>query len=68
MRVKKMSNILENKILKVVRVSKKDFELDTGDIYPLPFVFDEELTIEEFQKILDNSKNLTVQMLKTIEE
>ena len=62
-----MSNILENKILKVVRVSKKDFELDTGDIYPLPFEFDEELTVEEFQKILDDSKGLIVKMLKKIE-
>ena len=68
MKNKRTSNMLKDKQFKVVRVSKTDFELDTGDIYPLPFVFDEELTIEEFQKILDNSKNLTVQMLKTIEE
>lgn len=68
MKNKRASNMLKDKQFKVVRVSKMDFELDTGDIYPLPFTFDEELTVEEFQKILDNSKNLTIQMLKTIEE
>ena len=62
-----MSNILEQKQMKVVRVSKTDFELDTGDIYPLPFEFDEELSVEEFQKILDGSKELMIQMLQRVE-
>ncbi len=67
MRTKKMSNMLQNKQFKVVRVSKTEFELDTGDIYPIFFEFDEELTVEEFQKVLDNSKDLMIQMLKKIE-
>ena len=62
-----MSNILQNKQFKVIRVSKTEFELDTGDIYPIPFEFDEELTVEEFQKIFNNSKDLMIQMLKKIE-
>ena len=62
-----MSNILQNKQFKVVRVSKTEFELDTGDIYPISFEFDEDLTVEEFQKLLDNSKDLMIQMLKKIE-
>ena len=56
MKAKRISNMLADKQFKVVRVSKTEFELDTGDIYPLPFELDEELSIEEFQKILDGSE------------
>jgi len=66
-KAKRISNMLADKQFKVVRVSKTEFELDTGDIYPLPFELDEELSIEEFQKILDGSKDLMIQMLKKIE-
>ena len=67
MKAKRISNMLADKQFKVVRVSKTEFELDTGDIYPLPFELDEELSVEEFQKILDGSKYLMIQMLKKIE-
>ena len=67
MKAKRISNMLADKQFKVVRVSKTEFELDTGDIYPLPFELDEELSVEEFQKILDGSKDLMIQMLKNIE-
>jgi len=66
-KAKRISNMLADKQFKVVRVSKTEFELDTGDIYPLPFELDEELSVEEFQKILDGSKYLMIQMLKKIE-
>jgi len=66
-KAKRISNMLADKQFKVVRVSKTEFELDTGDIYPLPFELDEELSVEEFQKILDGSKDLMIQMLKNIE-
>ena len=67
MKAKRISNMLADKRFKVVRVSKIEFELDTGDIYPLPFELDEELSVEEFQKILDGSKDLMIQMLKRID-
>ena len=67
MKAKRISNMLADKQFKVVRVSKTEFELDTGDIYPLPFELDEELSVEEFQKILDGSKDMMIQMLKKIE-
>jgi len=66
-KAKRISNMLADKRFKVVRVSKIEFELDTGDIYPLPFELDEELSVEEFQKILDGSKDLMIQMLKRID-
>jgi ATP sulfurylase len=68
--MKKISKIMENlknKSLKVVRVDKYEFELDNGDVYPIPFELDvdEDVSFEEFQKILDSSKEI---MLKILEQ
>ena len=54
---------LKNKQFKVVRVSKTEFELDNGDIYPIPFEYDYEPTIEEFQMFLDQSKEIILGLL-----
>lgn len=59
---------IENKKHKVVRVSKTEFELETGDIYPIPFEFDYEPTIEEFQKFVDDSKSLIAEFVKKSEK
>ena len=37
----------------ITRVTKTEFEVDDGDIYPIPFDLDEVPTIEEFQRIYD---------------
>jgi hypothetical protein len=50
--------------MKVVRVSKTEFELDTGDIYPIPFDLGYEPTVEEFQKFLDDSKQSVLEIIK----
>ena len=63
MKSKIMDN-LKNKKFTVVRVSKTEFELDNGDIYPIPFEFDYEPTIEEFQTFLDNSKEAILELVK----
>ena len=57
---------LKNKTLKVVRVDKTEFELDNGDVYPIPFELDinEDISVDEFQKILDNSKDLMIKILE----
>lgn len=47
---------MNNKIHKVIRVAKTEFELDNGDIYPHDFDLTEDISIEEFQKLLDESK------------
>lgn len=63
-----ITNIMKNikdKQFKVVRVDEDEFELDNGDTYPIPFDLDEVPTVEEFQKLLDNSKDI---MLKLLEE
>ena len=53
---------------RVVRVTKTEFELDNGDIYPHNFELDEDITVEEFQKLLDSSKELIVDLLRKIDE
>jgi len=55
---------IQNQKMKVVRVSKTEFELDTGDIYPIPFDLGYEPTIEEFQKFLDDSKQSVLELIK----
>jgi len=71
--MKKRSIIMENlknKSLKVVRVDKHEFELDNGDIYPIPFELDvdEDVSVEEFQKILDSSKEIIIKILEQTNE
>jgi len=68
MKTKSLMKKLHDKQYKVVRVSKTEFELDTGDVFPFPFDMEEELTVEEFQQILDNSKELVLQMLSGIDD
>ena len=68
MKTRILMNKLRDKQFKVVRVSKTEFELDTGDVFPFPFDMEEELTVEEFQHILDNSKELVLQMLSGIDD
>jgi len=52
---------------KVVRVTKTEFELDNGDIYPHNFELEEDITVEEFQILLDSSKELMVDLLRKID-
>ena len=63
MKSKIMDN-LKNKKFTVVRVSKTEFELDNGDIYPIPFEYDYEPTIEEFQMFLVQSKEIILGLLE----
>lgn len=51
---------------KVIRVTKTEFELDNGDIYPHNFELEEDISVEEFQKLLDSSKELIVDLLRKI--
>lgn len=59
---------MENKKYKVVRVSKTEFELDTGDIYPIPFDLGYEPTLEEFQRFINDSKSLISEFIKKSEK
>jgi len=56
------------KNMKVVRVSKTEYELENGDVYPNVFELEEDITVEEFQKLLDESKSMILNHIKNIEE
>lgn len=57
---------LTNKKLTVIRVTKTEFELDNGDIYPHTFELDEDISVEEFQMLLDDSKATMINHLNKI--
>lgn len=52
-------------MMKVIRLDiiKKEFETEDGGIYPIVFDIDETITIEEFQKILDESKDIVKNLI-----
>ena len=53
----------KDKKMKVVRVTRTEFELDNGDIYPLPFELDYTPTVKEFNEIYANSKILVENLI-----
>jgi len=69
-KINKIMEDLKSKNLIVVRVNKIEFELDNGDVYPIPFELDvdEDITVEEFQKLLDSSKDNMIKILGNINE
>ena len=52
---------------KVVKVTKTNYTLDNGDVYEHTFDIDENITVDEFQSLLDNAKNVIVETLNKIE-
>ena len=63
----KLIKIMEEKNMKVVRVDKTEYELENGDIYPHVFELDEDITVEEFQKLLHESKSMILNHIKNID-
>ena len=59
---------LQNMQLKVVEVTKTNYTLENGDVYEHTFEIDEDITVEEFQKLLDNAKNAIIETLNKIEK
>ena len=53
---------------KVVEVTKSDYTLDNGDVFEHTFDIEENITVEEFQQLLDNAKDTLTNMLNNIEE
>jgi hypothetical protein len=48
----------------VIRVTKTEFELDDGRVFPHPVELDEVPSVEEFQKIYDKSRKLVKNMME----
>jgi len=57
---------MENNKHKVVEVNSKEFKLENGDVYPHNFDLDEDITVEEFQVLLDKSKDSITELIKNI--
>ena len=59
---------LQNMHLNVVEVTKTNYTLENGDVYEHTFDIDENITVDEFQKLLDNAKNTIIETLNKIEK
>lgn len=59
---------LQNMQLKVVEVTNTNYTLENGDVYEHTFDIDESITVEEFQKLLDNAKTTIIETLNKIEK
>lgn len=59
---------LQNMQLKVVEVTKTNYTLENGDVYEHTFEINDDITVEEFQKLLDNAKNTIIETLNKIEK
>ena len=53
--------------MKVIEVTKTNYTLENGDVYEHTFDIDENITIEEFQTLLDNAKATFLNSLNKIE-
>lgn len=67
-RLNNLKKTLQNMQPKVVNVTKTDYTLENGDVYEHTFDIDEDITVEEFQKLLDNAKNTIVETLNKIDK
>ena len=59
---------LQNMHLKVVEVTKTNYTLENGDVYEHTFDIDENITVDEFQKLIDNAKNTIIETLNKIDK
>ena len=66
-KINKLKKSLLDMQPKVVKVIKTDYTLDNGDVYEHTFDIDENITVEEFQSLLNNAKNIIVETLNKIE-
>ena len=66
-KINKLKKLLLYMQPKVVKVTKTNYTLDNGDVYEHTFYIDENITVEEFQSLLNNAKNIIVETLNKIE-
>lgn len=66
--INKVRTYLQNMEMTVVKVTKTNYTLENGDVYEHTFDIDENITVEEFQKLLDNARSFMTDTLKKIEK
>lgn len=64
-RNKKIIKSVMNKNIKVISIDSenKEFTTNDGNTYPILFDIDEDITIDEFQIALDESKEIIIKLL-----
>ena len=66
-KINKVKNSVLDMHKKIIKVTKTDYTLDNGDVYEHTFDIDENITVDEFQTLLDNAKKIIVETLTKIE-
>lgn len=67
-KINNTKKVLQNMHLNVVEVTKTNYTLENGDVYEHTFDIDEDITVKEFQKLLDNAKNTIIETLNKIDK
>ena len=65
--INNIKKTLQSIKVKVVEVTKTNYTLENGDVYEHTFDIDENITVEEFQNLLDNAKTTFLNSLNKIE-
>ena len=65
--INNIKKTLQSIQMKVVEVSKTNYTLENGYVYEHTFDIDENITVEEFQNLLDNAKTTFLNSLNKIE-
>jgi arabinogalactan endo-1,4-beta-galactosidase len=65
--IKNIKKTLQSNQMKVIEVTKTNYTLENGDVYEHTFDIDEDITVEEFQTLLDNAKTTFLNSLNKIE-
>ena len=67
--MKKIIKTIMSKNTKVISIDKinKEFTTDDGNIYPILFDIDEDITVEDFQNAIDDSKKIMLNIIKNDE-
>lgn len=66
-KINKVKKYIKSMQHKVVEVTKNHYTLDNGDVYEHQFEIDENITVDEFQRLLDNAKEAIMSTLNNIE-
>lgn len=65
-KINKIKKSLKEMKPKVIEVTRTNYTLDNGDVYEHTFDIDENITVEEFQALLDNARETIIDALDRI--
>ena len=66
-KINTLKKTLKNMQNKVIEVTKTQYTLENGDVFEHTFDLGETITIDEFQKLLNNVKSIVIDTLNKIE-